>query len=52
MTMGNHLFDLVRSRIPAPNAPFATLDDGRSYSYADMVAVFSRFANALVGLGV
>jgi malonyl-CoA/methylmalonyl-CoA synthetase len=50
--MGNHLFDLIRARIPAPDAPFALLDDGRRYSYADMVDVSARFANALVSLGV
>lgn len=50
--MGNHLFDLVRARIPAPDAPFALLDDGRRYTYADMVDVSGRFANALVSLGV
>ncbi|MEN5082541.1 malonyl-CoA synthase [Bosea sp. TWI1241] len=50
--MGNYLFDLVRARIPAPDAPFALLDDGRRLSYADMVAVSARFANALVALGV
>ena len=50
--MGNHLFDLIRARIPAPDAPFAVLDDGRRYSYADMQAVSARFANVLVALGV
>jgi len=50
--MGNHLFDLIKARMPAPTAPFAFLDDGRTYTYADMVAVSARFANALVGLGV
>ncbi|RYE33980.1 MAG: malonyl-CoA synthase [Hyphomicrobiales bacterium] len=50
--MGNHLFDLIRSRVPAPDAPFALLDDGRRYSYADMIDVSGRFANALVDLGV
>lgn len=50
--MGNHLFDLVKARMPAPTAPFAILDDGRTYTYADMLAVSSRFANALVALGV
>jgi malonyl-CoA/methylmalonyl-CoA synthetase len=50
--MGNHLFDLIRSRMPAPDAPFALLDDGRRFSYGDMVAASARFANALVGLGV
>ncbi|MFC5419559.1 malonyl-CoA synthase [Bosea eneae] len=50
--MGNHLFDLIKARMPAPTAPFAFLDDGRTYSYADMVAVSARFANALVALDV
>jgi len=50
--MGNHLFDLIRSRMPAPEAPFALLDDGRRLSYADMLDVSARFANALVALGV
>ncbi len=50
--MGNHLFDLIKARMPAPTAPFAFLDDGRTYTYADMVAVSARFANALVALGV
>ncbi|MFC5393252.1 malonate--CoA ligase [Bosea vestrisii] len=50
--MGNHLFDLIKARMPAPTAPFAFLDDGRTYSYADMVAFSARFANALVALGV
>ncbi|SEK89019.1 malonyl-CoA/methylmalonyl-CoA synthetase [Bosea lupini] len=50
--MGNHLFDLIKARMPAPTAPFALLDDGRTYSYADMVAVSARFANALMALGV
>lgn len=50
--MTNHLFDLIRSRMPAPEAPFALLDDGRRYSYQDMLDVSARFANALVALGV
>ena len=50
--MGNHLFDLVRARMPAGTSPFALLDDGRRYSYADMVDVSGRFANVLVALGV
>ena len=50
--MTNHLFDLIRSRMPAPEAPFALLDDGRRYSYQDMLDVSARFANALAALGV
>ncbi|KRE18278.1 malonyl-CoA synthase [Bosea sp. Root381] len=38
--------------MPAADATFATLDDGRRYTYADMVAASGRFANALVALGV
>ena len=50
--MGNHLFDLIRARIPGAEAPFATLDDGRFYRYSDMLDVSARFANVLVDLGV
>ncbi len=50
--MANHLFDLIRSRIPGPERLFAEMPDGRRYSYQDMVDVSARFANALVALGV
>ena len=50
--MGNHLFDLIRARIPAPDARFALIDDGRVFSYADMVTASGRYAGALVALGV
>ncbi len=50
--MGNHLFDLIRARIPAPEARFALIDDGRTFSYADMVEASARYAGALVSLGV
>lgn len=50
--MGNHLFDLIRARIPAPEARFALIDDGRVFSYADMVEASARYAGALVSLGV
>src|SRR5829696_491109 len=50
--MANHLFDLIRSRIPGPERRFAEMPDGRRYSYQDMVDVSARFANALVELGV
>jgi malonyl-CoA/methylmalonyl-CoA synthetase len=50
--MGNHLFDLVRARIPAPEARFALIDDRRVFSYADMVSASGRYAGALVALGV
>ncbi|MDX3808405.1 MAG: AMP-binding protein, partial [Bosea sp. (in: a-proteobacteria)] len=50
--MANHLFDLIRSRMPAPEARFALLDDGREYRYQDVLDASARFANALVALGV
>ncbi|KQK30434.1 malonate--CoA ligase [Bosea thiooxidans] len=50
--MGNHLFDLIRSRMPGPDAPFALIDDGRRYSYQDVLDASARFANALASLGV
>lgn len=51
---GNHLFSLIRSRMPeAPHTRrFCDLPDGRSYSYQDMLDVSGRMANTLVSLGV
>jgi malonyl-CoA/methylmalonyl-CoA synthetase len=51
-TARNHLFAEIRARMPAPDAPFAHLPDGRLYRYADVEAVSARFANVLVALGV
>ncbi|WP_230534107.1 malonate--CoA ligase [Microvirga roseola] len=50
--MSNHLYDLIRSRMPAPEKTFAEAEDGRSYSYQDVEAISARFANALIELGV
>ena len=50
--MTNHLFSLVRSRIPAPGKVFIETPDGRKLSYADLVDGAGRYANALVALGV
>jgi len=50
--MSNHLFDLVRARIAAPDATFLETPDGRRISYADLVAMTGRYANALAGFGV
>ena len=50
--MTNHLFDEIRTRMPAPEARFATLGDGRVMTYADVLAASSRNADVLVGLGV
>jgi malonyl-CoA/methylmalonyl-CoA synthetase len=50
--MGNYLFDLVAARIPALNATFAELTDGRIYTYRDLIETSAQFANALASLGV
>lgn len=50
--MPNHLFDQIAQRMPAEDAPFAHLPDGRTYRYADVRAVSAQFAHALVALGV
>ncbi|MCO5092734.1 MAG: malonyl-CoA synthase [Bosea sp.] len=38
--------------MPGPEAPFALIDDGRRYSYQDVLDVSARFANVLASLGV
>ena len=48
----NHLYDLIRARVPGADRPFAHLADGRRYSYGDVQDVSARFANVLTGLGV
>jgi len=50
--MTNHLFSLIRSRIPAPGKVFIETSDGRTLTYADLVDGTGRYANALVALGV
>lgn len=50
--MANHLFSLIRSRMPGPERSFAEMPDGRRYTYQDLEDVSARFANALVALGV
>ena len=50
--MGNHLYDQIRSSMPAPGRTFASLHDGRRYTYQDVEEASARFANALVELGV
>ncbi len=50
--MANHLYDLVRSRMPAMDRPFARLTDGRTFTYRDVADVSAQFANAIVSLGV
>lgn len=49
--MKNHLFDgLLGNTIP--NAAFATLHDGRQYTYEAALAMSGRLANALIACGV
>ncbi|AOO84975.1 malonate--CoA ligase [Bosea vaviloviae] len=50
--MGNHFFDLVRSRMGSEDARFALLGDGSRRTYGDVLDESGRFASALVGLGV
>ncbi|RUV41758.1 MULTISPECIES: malonyl-CoA synthase [unclassified Mesorhizobium] len=50
--MTNHLFDAFRASMPAPGQVLMETDDGRSISYADMLAWSARFAHALVAAGV
>ena len=48
----NHLYRLIRSRMPSGERCFAELEEGRNFTYADVAGVSARFANALLGLGV
>ena len=50
--MNNHLFDLIRSAMPAPTRTFAILESGRAFTYQNVLDVSARFANVLVALGV
>ncbi|AWN36091.1 malonate--CoA ligase [Methylobacterium radiodurans] len=51
--MTNHLFALVREGLPADTAKtFIETPEGRTYSYADLVARSGAYAAALQGLGV
>jgi malonyl-CoA/methylmalonyl-CoA synthetase len=48
----NHLFDLLRARMPAPATRCMETDDGRVITYGDILAETGRLANLLVRLGV
>lgn len=50
--MPNHLFDLIRARMPELSAPFIIHPDGSRMSYGDLAAQSARFAHALGALGV
>ncbi len=49
---GNHFFDLVHARMPAPDHPFVETPDGAVITYSDMMRRSSELAHALVALGV
>ena len=50
----NHLFDLVRTHLPADpgGKTFIETHDGKRFSYADLLARSGAYAGALAGLGV
>ncbi len=50
--MSNYLFALIRSRIANPAKTFIETQDGRRFSFGDMLARSAQLAHALVGLGV
>jgi len=50
--MANHLFDLIRGRMPAPAKDFIVTPSGQRLTYGDLLAGTGRHANALVARGV
>ncbi|MDE1147066.1 MAG: malonyl-CoA synthase [Azospirillaceae bacterium] len=55
--MANHLFSLIRGRMPAPETPFIIAPETkgqpeRTLTYGDVVALSARLANLLVARGV
>ncbi|MBB6250658.1 malonate--CoA ligase [Nitrospirillum iridis] len=55
--MSNHLFSLIRGRMPAPETPFIIIPASkagpeRTLTYGDVVALSARMANLLVARGV
>jgi malonyl-CoA/methylmalonyl-CoA synthetase len=50
--MTNHLFSLIRSRVPAPAKAFIETTDGGRLSYADLIDGAGRYAGTLRALGV
>ncbi len=47
----NHLFSLIRSRMPAPERIFIETGDGRGICYGEILALSGRMANTLAALG-
>jgi malonyl-CoA/methylmalonyl-CoA synthetase len=50
--MANHLFDLLRARLPTHDRRFIETGDARVVSYGALLARSARVANALARLGV
>jgi malonyl-CoA/methylmalonyl-CoA synthetase len=50
--MSNHLFQMIRNGITAPDKTFIETLAGERISYAQMEQAAAQYANALVGLGV
>ncbi|TIS19786.1 MAG: malonyl-CoA synthase, partial [Mesorhizobium sp.] len=50
--MTNHLFHAFRASMLAPGRVLMETDDGRTISYADMLARSAQLAHALVAAGV
>lgn len=50
--MPNHLFDAFRNAISAPGAVFIETQEGRIWTFADVLALSARLANVLAESGV
>ena len=50
--MTNHLFDLIRARMPGPDRSLIETGDVRRLSYGDALDLSARMAHGLVRLGV
>ena len=50
--MSNHLFDLIRGRMPARDRLLIETSDGRRFTYGDALDLSGRMANRLVAIGV
>ncbi len=50
--MANHLFDIIRARMPSAERPFIVHPSGATISYGDVLHASSRIANMLAASGV
>ncbi len=48
----NHLFDVIRARVPTPEKRCIETGEGKVFSYGDVTSGSARLANALVQMGV